>query len=153
MRTFARNFFWMMVGFGLVHLIIPLSSFGQTPTWYPVEKGQWKTMAWDAVTALADGDPIPDPADATLTYNVYVKNKVTNAIIPIASGVTGTSLEMILPKRGDYFGGAEANLLYTGATTAMKSPISWSDTAASCQGGVTFGFRFQTKPGGPQKLR
>ena len=53
--------------------------------WYSVEKGQWKTVAWDAVTQLTDGDPLPDPADAVLSYNIYVKNFNTQSIISIAS--------------------------------------------------------------------
>lgn len=138
----------------LMSILTAPASFAQTSvTWYPVEKGQWKTMAWDAVTTLSDNDPLPDPADAALSYNVLIKNKNTGLVIPIASGITTTQLSMVLPKRGSYFGGVQTTLLYTGETVPSLSAIAWSDMAASCQGGVTFGFRFQTAPKDPKALR
>lgn len=134
-----------------VMLIMPALIHAQTiVTWYPVEKGQWKTMGWDPVTTLVDNDPLPDPAEATLSYNVYVKSFNTGTIIPIATGITETKCEMILPKRGRYLGGVEAQLLYAGEMVPVKSEMSWSDDSTVCQGGQTFAMKFQT---GPQKSK
>ncbi len=135
-------------------LILPIHAGAQTVnTWYPVEKTSWKTLAWDAVTALNDGDPLPDPADAVLTYNIYIKNVNTSVVLMIASGITALQQEIVLPKRARYLIGVEAALLYTGETAPMKSPQSWSDNAAVVQGGATFGLRFQTGPKEPKELR
>jgi hypothetical protein len=142
--------------FIMVWAIVSLAALSWAQTinvWYSVEKGQWKTVSWSAVTQLTDGDPLPDPADATLTYNVYAKNFNTQAVIPIASGVVGLEQEIILPKRARYLAGVEANLLYAGETVPIKSTISWSQDATVCQGGQTFGMKFQTGPKGAGNLR
>lgn len=130
------------------------AAYGQTiNTWYDTGKGNWKSLAWDPVTALADGDPLPDPADAALSYNIYVKNVNTQAVIPIASGITALSQEIILPKRARYLAGVEASVLYTGESTPSKSTISWSSDSTVCAGGQTFGLKFQTGPRDPKTLR
>jgi hypothetical protein len=119
----------------------------QIVTWYPVEKTSWGVVAWDAVTQLADGDPLPAPAIATLGYNVYAKNVVTNAIIPIATNIPGTERQIVLPSRGSYVVGIEAQLIYVGDTQpSVSSSISWSEVPAVCLNAATFGFKFQTGP-------
>lgn len=139
-----------------VILVLSMLSTAQAQTinvWVPVVKGQWKTVAWDAVTQLTDLDPIPDPADAALSYNVYAKNMNTQTVISIATGITVLSQEIVLPKRGRYLAGVEAQLLYTGETEPSKSAISWSDNATVCQAGQTFGLKFQTGPKDATGLR
>lgn len=157
MKRRAETFF--LLGF-LTALIVIFLAWTIAPaqaqtvnTWIDTGKGNWKSLAWDPVIALTDGDPLPDPADASLSYNIYVKNVNTQAVISIATGVTALSQEIILPKRARYLAGVEASLLYTGETTPSKSPISWSNDSAVCAGGQTFGLKFQTGPRDPKTLR
>jgi len=127
----------------------------QTPpsVWYVVEKGQWKTLGWDAVTQLTDNDPLPPATEATLSYNVSVKSFKTGVIIPIGSGITATSLEIVLPQRGKYITGVSAQLLYAGETIPIVSAISWSEDPTVCLDGKTFGLQFQTGAKGPKQLK
>ncbi|OGP46230.1 MAG: hypothetical protein A3K30_03940 [Deltaproteobacteria bacterium RBG_13_51_10] len=144
----------MVLGLVLLMIlaVVSLASAQTVNVWYPVEKAQWKIMAWDA-PLLTDGDPLPDPADAALSYNIYVKNANTQAVILIGTGITALQQEIVLPKRARYFAGVEANLLYTGETVPMKSPIAWSTDSVVCKDGQTFGLRFQTGPKEPKELR
>jgi hypothetical protein len=149
-----KKLLWLLPVVWLVVALLCVNAQAQTiNVWYSVEKGQWKTVAWDAVTQLTDGDPLPDPADAVLSYNIYAKNFNTQTVIPIASGISGLEQEIVLPKRARYLAGVEANLLYAGETVPIKSAISWSQDAAVCQGGQTFGMKFQTGPKGAGGLR
>ena len=131
----------------LILLIPTFVSAQQIVNWYPVEKTSWGTVAWDAVTQLSDGDPLPAPTVATLGYNIYAKNVVTLAIIPIATNIPGLEQLIALPSRGSYIVGVEAQLLYVGDTVPSKSStISWSEVPAVCLNAATFGFKFQTGP-------
>ena len=116
-------------------------------TWYPVDKTNWGIVAWDPVTQLIDGDPLPAPTIAALGYNVYAKNVITSVVIPIASNITATQQQIALPSRGSYIVGVEAQLLYAGDSVASgQSEISWSEVPAVCKDAKTFGFKFQTGP-------
>jgi len=131
----------------------PASAQTAPSVWYVVEKGQWKTLGWDAVTQLTDNDPLPPATEATLSYNVSVKSFKTGAIIAIGSGITTTSLEIVLPQRGKYIAGVSAQLLYAGETVPIVSAISWSEDPTVCLDGKTFGLQFQTGAKGPKQLK
>ena len=131
----------------------PASAQIAPSVWYVVEKGQWKTLGWDAVTQLTDGDPIPPVAEAILSYNVYVKSFKTGSVISIGSGITATSLEIVLPQRGKYLTGVNAQLLYAGETIPKVSLISWSENPTVCLDGKTFGLQFQTGTKDPKGLK
>jgi len=148
------------VGFFTALLVILLAlvigtAHAQTPpsVWYVVEKGQWKTLGWDPVTQLTDNDPLPPATEATLSYNISVKSFKTGAVIPIASGITTTSLEIVLPQRGKYIAGVSAQLLYAGETIPKVSLISWSENPTVCLDGKTFGLQFQTGTKDPKGLK
>jgi hypothetical protein len=126
----------------------------QIVTWYPVEKTSWGVVAWDAVTQLVDGDPLPAPTIATLGYNIYAKNVVTSVIVPIATNILLTERQIVLPSRGSYIVGVEAQLIYVGDTQpSLSSSISWSEVPAVCLNAATFGFKFQTGPKSTGGLR
>jgi hypothetical protein len=149
-----RKIFVGMCLFAAV-LLLTWEAWAQTPpsVWYVVEKGQWKTLGWDAVTQLTDGDPIPPVAEAILSYNVYVKSFKTGSVISIGSGITATSLEIVLPQRGKYLTGVNAQLLYAGETIPKVSLISWSENPTVCLDGKTFGLQFQTGTKDPKGLK
>jgi hypothetical protein len=126
----------------------------QIVTWYPVEKTSWGVVAWDAVTQLVDGDPLPAPTIATLGYNIYAKNVVTSVIVPIATNIPLTERQIVLPSRGSYIVGVEAQLIYVGdSVPSLSSSISWSEVPAVCLNAATFGFKFQTGPKSTGGLR
>jgi hypothetical protein len=149
--------FWSLVVLWAVVLLLcwqtPASAQTPPSVWYVVEKGQWKTLGWDAVTQLTDGDPIPPVAEAILSYNVYVKSFKTGSVISIGSGITATSLEIVLPQRGKYLTGVNAQLLYAGETIPKVSLISWSENPTVCLDGKTFGLQFQTGTKDPKGLK
>lgn len=136
-------------------LALSSSTFAaQVATWHSVDKNNWGTVAWDAVTKLADGDPLPEPAVATVGYNVYAKNVVTNAQVTIATNLPGVERQIVLPSRGSYIVGVQAQLLYVGdSQPSLSSTIAWTEEPSACQNGATFGFRFQTGPMGTGGLR
>jgi hypothetical protein len=132
--------------FALLFFLVGTAQAQQINVWYAVEKGNWKTVQWDAVTQLSDGDPLPAPSVATLGYNIYAKNVVTGTIVPIATNIQGTSQEVALPSRGSYIAGVEPQLLYVGTSEPSKGTVSWSEAPEVCQNAQTFGYRFQTAP-------
>lgn len=144
----------LVLVFVLSLLSSTMTSAQQIVTWYPVEKSNWGVVAWDAVTQLVDGDPLPAPAVATVGYNVYAKNVVTSAIVPIATNILTTERQIVLPSRGSYIVGIEAQLIYAGDTLpSLSSSISWSEVPAVCLNAATFGFKFQTGPKSTGGLR
>lgn len=143
----------ILLGLALFFIVYGFGYAQTVNTWYSVEKGEWKTVAWDAPVTLVDGDPLPDLADASLTYSLFIKNTNTQTIIKIGSGISTLLQEIALPKRGKYFVGVQADLLYVGETIPKSSIVTWSDNAVLCQGGQTFGLKFQTAPQGPKGLR
>ena len=153
----SSKLIWSLVLLWAVVLLLcwqaPASAQTPPSVWYVVEKGQWKTLGWDAVTQLADNDPLPPATEATLSYNVSVKSFKTGAIIAIGSGITTTSLEIVLPQRGKYIAGVSAQLLYAGETVPIVSAISWSEDPTVCLDGKTFGLQFQTGAKGPKQLK
>jgi hypothetical protein len=118
----------------------------------PAAALQWHTanqatVAWDAVTADADGDPIP--AGFEVRYKVFLVNSVTDpdktnpSEISPAGGVTTLEHTFTLGAKGMYFVGAKAFMveISSGEEVAESNQI-WSDVPADCQGGQDFGIRY-----------
>jgi hypothetical protein len=97
------------------------------------------TIGWDAVTKLADGTTIP--AANTVKYQVYTKPNSVATGVKVGTEITATQLLISFAVEGSYFIGVEA-LRYNGTTLVSKSPLSWSDVPANCQGGVAFGINY-----------
>lgn len=117
------------------------------------------TIAWDAVTTDANGDPIPG-ADERITYVVYLANAQTDPTKanPTEVGTTqNTQLTITLNTKGQFFVGIKS-MIETGNDTdgwivASESAVAWSDDPQFAQGGATFGLRFYPAPSAPGGLR
>jgi hypothetical protein len=112
-------------------------------TWYKTLSG---TVAWDALTTYEDGSPIEAAGDGVVTYNVYMKNVTTGVQTKIGS-TPATSLAIVIPTRGKYRLGIQAELSAT-----EQSPIGWSDDPVVCSSAGTFGFRLLF-PAGPKGFK
>lgn len=130
----------------LAILLITSTSFAQV--WYDANQ---VTFAWDAVTKLTDGTTIP--ATSTVKYQVYTKPNSVSAGTKVSGEITATQLLISFSVEGAYFLGVEA-LRYNGAVLVSKSnPITWSDVAANCQGGIAFGVNYWLSLMQPANLR
>jgi hypothetical protein len=127
-------------------LFFALAGISHAQTWYPANQ---RTVAWDAVATDADGNPFP--AGAVVLYQIYYKTPASST--PVYIGETNmTSVAISFPAQGSYFVGISA-VQKEGALIVAESEISWSDNAAVCAGGQTFGIRFYVRPGNPRNLR
>lgn len=106
----------------------------------------WKTanqatVGWDAVT-------VPS---GTVSYKVYVKPE-TGGTETLATTVTATQATVTFSQEGRYYLGV-ASVRTVNAVPVESSTISWSNVAAVCQGGVTFGIQYITPPAAPVNFR
>lgn len=133
----------------LFFLLYAGSVFGQT--WYTANQA---TVAWDAVTTLDNGDPIP--TTDTVEYVVYLANATTdpNKTNPVEVGRT-TNLEdtITLNVEGSFFVGCQAIRKDSAGTQLSASIIGWSDDPAIVFNGQTFGIRYFLPPSVPAGLR
>jgi len=132
--------------FAVAFAALLFASPGLAQIWYPANQ---KTVAWDAPTLDAGGTPLP--AGITLAYKTYYKTSVGGAPVFLAE-VTTTQAVFTFSTQGSYFVGVSA-IQKDGAVVIVESVIAWSDNAASCQGGATFGIRSYAVPGSPKNLR
>ena len=98
------------------------------------------TVAWDATTALANGDPIP--ADNTIEYAVYLSNATTDpdktAPALLVDNLTTLIYTITLGSEGKFFVGVQAiRRLADGTEVSNRSLISWSDDTGAAS--VPFG--------------
>ncbi len=104
-------------------------------------------VAWDAVTTLMDGEPVP--ATDTIKYKVYLKDE-SDTISEIQE-TDQVQLTITFPIDGKFLVGVKA-VRYRGTEWLGASAISWSDA-----GGVTapdpFGITSYRKPAKPQGMR
>lgn len=124
--------------------------------WYTANQA---SVAWDAVTTDANGDPIPGTGER-ITYVVYLANAQTdpNKTNPVEVGSTqDTQMTITLGTKGSFYVGTksvlEADDGAGGWTVASESEVVWSDDPQAVQGGVTFGIRFYPAPSAPGGLR
>lgn len=107
------------------------------------------TVAWDPVTTLSNGDPIP-PND-TVTYNVYIRNVATSTETMVGTGIVNTSYTITFSAEGKYLVGVSTVRIPEGTTEEMESVVGWSDDPAIATGG-TFGVQMFLLPSNPVNL-
>lgn len=111
------------------------------------------TVAWDAVTTVDNGDPLP--ATDTIEYVVYLANAITdpdkNNPVEIE---TTTSLQSVitLNVEGSYWVGVKSVRKIADGTNVGESRVAWSDNPADCKDGQDFGLRYFQPPAAPGGL-
>ena len=133
----------------IVMFILMTIGFAEAQTWYSANQ---KTVAWDAVTALADGSPIP--ADSSVQYRVFIApSTATGEDQKIEMGIaTGTNYLITLTTQGRYWVGIRSELVSNSVVVA-QSAISWSDDSSKVPNGQTWGLSSFTAPAGTKGLR
>ena len=126
-------------------IAVPIA-YSAVDNWYPANQ---RTVAWDAVTTLEDGTPLPE--GSTVSYEVfYAKEDKTGQM---SLGITSaTSFTVTLPAEGKYIIGVQAIRNIVGVDP-IRSTMAWSDDPTKCQNGATFGIIFYIKPGNVGGLR
>jgi hypothetical protein len=128
--------------------LLLIGSFSFAQTWYPANQ---KMVAWDAVTTLDDGSPIP--AGETVRYQVYILKEGEPETNKISVGSTTESQFLVtLSNEGKWFIGIESERMQ-GESIISKSSISWSSNTVVCQNGESFGITFFRMPRQPMNLR
>lgn len=135
---------WIIV---LLLLLTPAIAFA-VDNWHTANQ---ITVAWDAVTQLSDGSPVPPTS--TINYKIYIRpDGAASPITEIASG-TATQATITLVAEGKYVAGIKAVRIESGETIS-ESAISWSDDPIVVSAAGTFGviyFRAPKVPGGLRK--
>ena len=104
-------------------------------------------IAWDAVTTLENGSPIP--AESAVNYVVYIVPEsgiadADNQKIEVGQ-TTDTTFNIVMTDEGNYYFGGKAERLVDGVKV-NESTISWSFVAANTQGGEEMGIVFYLIP-------
>jgi hypothetical protein len=118
-------------------------------TWYHANEF---TCAWDAVTTDADGDPLP--ADATIEYEVFLANAVTDPDKTSPVSVwRGTELTatIALNTKGQYYVGVKSILVFLDGTE-LVSDFNWSDVL-DARNGEEWAVRHHAPPLKPGNFR
>lgn len=131
----------------LAIMLFAIPCFGQT--WHTTNQ---VTLAWDAVTTLSTGDPIP--AADTVKYQAYVKFQDASATpVAVGSEVDATQQTISFSTEGRYYLCVDAVRYITGEAEGQRSGISCSHDGAVTASGAPFGVKYFHKPTGPNKLR
>ena len=123
-------------------LVVPNTLLGQD--WVTANQS---TIAWDAVTTLSNGDPVPE--NNTIGYAVYLANSITdpNKTNPAELGsILELSYLVTLNNEGSYFVGVKAIRKLSDGTIVGESNIAWSDNPEYTSGGNSFGIRYFLPP-------
>lgn len=135
----------------VVLFLVLLAGVALAQTWHTANQA---TVAWDAVTTIDNGDPLP-PTD-TIEYVVYLSNAITdpNKDNPVEVART-TNLEQLitLNVEGQYFVGCKAIRKIADGTEVGESVVAWSDDPQYVLNGETFGLRYFLPPSAPGNLR
>jgi hypothetical protein len=102
--------------------------------WYNANQG---TLAWDAVTQLADGSAIP--AGAVIKYLVWRRVYSVSTGEKVGGEIDATQQTITFSTEGSWLVGVQAIRYIDG--TPSPTEISWSDNTAVCKDGVSFGFK------------
>lgn len=121
---------------GILFLCVAIPAWSQT--WKTTNQA---TVAWDAVT-------VPS---GTVSYKVYVKPE-TGGTETLATTVSTTTATITFSQEGRYYVGV-SSVRTVNSVPVESSTISWSNVAAVCQGGVTFGIQYIIPPSAPINLR
>lgn len=135
----------------LALFIMLIGSIALAQTWHTANQA---TVAWDAVTTVDNGDPLP--ATDTIEYVVYLSNAVTdpdkNNPVEVAR-TTNTEQLITLNVEGSYFVGCKAIRKIADGTNVGESVVAWSDDPQYVLNGQTFGLRYFMPPAAPSNLR
>lgn len=129
--------------FGIAAVVM-LLAFGGAVLGQDWHTANQVTLAWDAVTEMQNGDPIP--ATDKVKYKVYIKNASTGGPGVELGEVTALEYTITLNTEGSYFLGAKA-LRYSSADLLLsESIICWSDVPECAADGKPFGVRYWLPP-------
>lgn len=132
-------------------ILLLISGIALAQTWHTANQA---TVAWDAVTTIDNGDPLP--ATDTIEYVVFLSNAITdpNKDNPVEVATT-TDLEQLitLNVEGSYFVGVKAVRKIADGTNVGESAVAWSDDPQYVLNGETFGLRYFLPPAAPGNLR
>jgi len=106
-------------------LAIVSAGFANAVEWHTANE---KTISWDAVTTLTDGNPIP--ANHTLKYRIYLANAITDPDKTNAALLVETdqlSYSIVLNTEGKYFAGVQTVRYDENNVEVSISGINWSD--------------------------
>lgn len=141
MKNHERTNGWLAVWILTFILFLVISAVlckAEAQTWYPTNQA---TVGWDAVTQLADGNPLP--ADTTIKYAVYRAAPDRGNQVLLADNIDGTEYVVTLSAEGQYLVGVQAIRLVAGVEVA-RSTIAWSDDPQAAQ--VPFGLVYFVPP-------
>jgi hypothetical protein len=116
--------------------LILIATMVSAQTWYPSDS---INVGWDAVSV----------SSGVVSYKVYTMPHPSGTATNVAT-VTGTTASVTFATEGKYYIGVST--VRTVDEEALESIISWSNVAADCLNGVTFGAKYYTPPGKPTGL-
>lgn len=129
----------------IISALLLCTGTAQAQQWYTTNQA---TLAWDAVTKLVDGRPLPE--GNVIQYKVYLANAVTDSgktnPIEVGTGIVETRYVITLNQEGKYFVGIRAVRIVGGEAVA-QSEVTWADDPASNPQPGPFGLRFFESPG------
>jgi len=128
--------------------LVLYASIAHTQTWVSANQ---VTVAWDAVTTLSDGTPIPETD--TVQYNIYLASETdVDKTDPILVGTTTeTQYTITMEAEGRFFVGAQTERLDSNGNLLNQSSIGWSDNSTYVAT-ETFGVQFFLAPAAPTGL-
>ena len=115
--------------------------------WHKVDS---VTVMWLAPALDEDGGPLP--AGATFSYDVFTKD-VSGANIVFVGNVNVEQAVVLINKGEKKLIGAAAYYTDPDGIIVGPSLTAWSDVAADCLNGATFGAHNLKAPGKPNDLR
>ena len=131
----------------LLLLLLPCCASAQT--WHTTNQ---VTLAWDAVTLLDNGQPVP--ATDTVKYQTYVKFQNADAApVAIGSETALTQQAIAFSSEGRYYLCVDAVRYIPNEPEGQRSGLSCSHDGAVTATGTPFGVKYFNKPGGPNRLR
>ena len=149
--------FWLKASIlmAIISIMIVIFDFtanchGSEITWHKLNEA---TVAWDAVTEMTNGDPLP--AEDIVKYRVYVAEpgkkdeKVNMGETELLEFKVGA------PREGQWFAGVQAvryRLIGDDLKELGVSLIAWSDIDKDTNNSP-FGIEFYFKPSEPQNMR
>jgi|ADurb_Leu_01_Slu_FD_contig_41_1951139_length_9706_multi_3_in_0_out_0_8 hypothetical protein len=137
-----------MLGVGVAATV----AFAAVTNWYPTNQA---TVAWNPVTALSDGSPLP--AGSVIKYEVFTASP-DHQNVTSKGVVTVTSTVLSFQAEGRYIVGVRAIREFTDPADPQTvvteySETVWSDDPAYVGAEGTFGISYIFKPANPTGLR
>ena len=134
-------------------LVCFLSAPSWAITWI---NGTPQTLAWDAVTTLADDTPVP--STDIIQYEVFrVDTRTGDKANPESLGIVQTPTMTITFPEGRWVLAVQSRRLVPdgsgGHELMATSDLAWSDVPINCLNGEDFAIRVFKKPKGVQNMR